>query len=176
MKKNWVGNRRKKFYSDIWGNAVWGGMGGGGGACQKPVALTPPPPPPPPPLAKIRWDSPCMIVLWKLLNTCGWIFGACWIRLLDFVTKLQKYTSLAYSRWTSEKCIKWDIVVVGRDKLCENSNPLQGLTFNGPTWWNEDLYTQSITENECWSDCKKIRMLDPNLTTCQLAAWAENAV
>ena len=23
------------------------------------------------------WDSLCRMVLWKLLNTCGWIFGAC---------------------------------------------------------------------------------------------------
>ena len=22
-------------------------------------------------LVKITWDSPCMMVLWKLLNTCG---------------------------------------------------------------------------------------------------------
>ena len=66
--------------------------------------------------------------------------------------------------------------MAGRDELCENSNPLQGLTFDGTTWGNEDLYTQSITENKRWPDCKKIRMLDPNLTTCQVAAWTENAV
>ena len=27
-------------------------------------------------LVKITRDSPCMMVLWKLLNTCGWLFGA----------------------------------------------------------------------------------------------------
>ena len=26
---------------------------------------------------KIPWDSLCRMVLWKLLNTCGWIFSAC---------------------------------------------------------------------------------------------------
>ena len=26
---------------------------------------------------KTLWDYLCRMVLWKLLNTCGWIFGAC---------------------------------------------------------------------------------------------------
>ena len=42
---------------------------------------------------------------------CGSI-GAHWIGLLDFVTKLQKYTSLAYSCSASE-CTKRYIVVAG---------------------------------------------------------------
>ena len=41
-------------------------------------------------------------------------------------TKLQKFTSLAYSWSTSDECTKWDAVVAGRDGLCENLNPLQG--------------------------------------------------
>ena len=28
MKKKWVGNRKKRFYSEMWGNAVWGGGSG----------------------------------------------------------------------------------------------------------------------------------------------------
>ena len=28
-------------------------------------------------LVKIEWDSPCMMVIWKLLNTCGSVLGAC---------------------------------------------------------------------------------------------------
>ena len=40
-------------------------------------------------------------------------------------------------------------IVAGRDKLCEISNPLQGLTFDGKIWWNEDLYIRSRTENGC---------------------------
>ena len=35
MKKKWVGNRRKRFYSEMWGNAVWEG-----GACENPVRLS----------------------------------------------------------------------------------------------------------------------------------------
>ena len=39
----------------------------------------------------------CMTVLRKLLNKFGRIFGASSTGLLDFVRKMQKYTSLAYS-------------------------------------------------------------------------------
>ena len=38
---------------------------------------------------------------------------------LDFVTKLQKYTTLAYSGSTSE-CIKRDVVMAAGDQLREN--------------------------------------------------------
>ena len=55
-------------------------------------------------------------------------------------------------------------------------NPLQGLTFDGTTWCNKDLYTRSKTENACLPDCKKLKMLYPNLAMCQLATWAEHAV
>ena len=54
------------------------------------------------------------VSVWCMLD---WIVG--------IVTKLQKYTSLAYSCWTSEST-KWDAVMGGGDELCENSNPLQG--------------------------------------------------
>ena len=37
---------------------------------------------------------------------------------------------LAYSGSTCE-CTKWDATVTGRVELCENMNPLQGLTFDG---------------------------------------------
>ena len=32
------------------------------------------------------------------------------------------------------------------------------------------------TENRCWSDCERMKMLCCNLAMCQLATWAENAV
>ena len=56
----------------------------------------------------------------------------------------QKYTSLAYYCSTSECPTKWDAIKAGRDKLCENLNPLQGLKFDGTTLWNKELGT-------CWS-------------------------
>ena len=62
---------------------------------------------------------------------------------------MQKYTSLAHSSSDSEECTKWETVVAGRDELCGNSNPLQGSTFAGTTWWNEDFYTHNETENGC---------------------------
>ena len=59
-------NKRKRFYSEMWGSAVGGGIR----------------------LVKIPWDfsmsflvflglSLFRTVLWKLLNTFGGIFGAC---------------------------------------------------------------------------------------------------
>ena len=35
MKKQWVGNRRKSFYGEMWGNAIWGGR-----ACENLVRLS----------------------------------------------------------------------------------------------------------------------------------------
>ena len=52
--------------------------------------------------------------------------------------------------------------MAGKDKLCENSNPLQGLTFDGT------CSTRSRTENGCRSDYETIKMLRPNPATCQL--------
>ena len=49
-------------------------------------------------LVKISRDSSCMTVLMH-----SW---------LNLVTKLQKYTPLAYSPSTSEECKKWDVVSV----------------------------------------------------------------
>ena len=45
-------------------------------------------------LVKTLWDSPCMMALWKPLNTCGWIFGLVHSRLYCWISK--KYTSLEY--------------------------------------------------------------------------------
>ena len=42
MGKKWGGNKKKRFYSKMWGNGVWRG------------------------LAKILWTSPYVMVLWKL--------------------------------------------------------------------------------------------------------------
>ena len=57
-KKQRVGNRTKRFYGEMWGNAVW----------RRGRALV-----------KIPWDFPCIMVLWKLLITCGCIFGVCYM-------------------------------------------------------------------------------------------------
>ena len=49
MKQKLGDNKKKRFYSEIWQNAVWGRGEGGGG------------------IVKILWDSPCVrVVLWKL--------------------------------------------------------------------------------------------------------------
>ena len=53
---------------------------------------------------------------------------------------------MAYSWSTGEECTKGDTVVAGRNELCGNSNPLQGWTFDGTTWWNKDLYSQSMCQ------------------------------
>ena len=54
---------------------------------------------------KILWDSPCLRVIWKLLNTFGWILVH---TRLDLLSKLQKRTPFAWSRsageeWKNEK-------------------------------------------------------------------------
>ena len=47
MKQKLGENKKKRFYSEIWQNAVWGGGGGS--------------------VVKNLWDSPCVrVVLWKL--------------------------------------------------------------------------------------------------------------
>ena len=72
--------------------------------------------------------------------------------LLDCIIELCHKTAdmlfLGMSCSTSEYR-KWDAVVADGDEVCKNSDPLQGLTLEGPTWWNEDLCTQRRTENEC---------------------------
>ena len=40
------------------------------------------------------------------------------------------YISFPYSWSTIKECKKWDAVVTGGDKIQENTNQLQGLTFN----------------------------------------------
>ena len=69
--------------------------------------------------------------------------------IVGFCHKTAETHFLAYSWSASEECTKWDVVVAGGDKLSENSNPLQGLTFDGTTWRSEDLCTWSNTENGC---------------------------
>ena len=60
------------------------------------------------------------------------------------------------------------------DKLCENSNPLQSLTPDSTTWGNEDLCTRSRTENGFQLEYGRMKMLGPNLATCQLVTQVEN--
>ena len=60
--------------------------------------------------------------IWCMLD---WIIGLC--------HKTEEIHFPGMSCSTSEY-IKWDAVVADRDEVCENSNPLQGLTLEGPTW------------------------------------------
>ena len=61
LEKKWGDNRRKRFYSKMWGSTVWRGFGRGRGEdC-----------------VKIPCDFPYLTFLWKLLNTFRWVFGAC---------------------------------------------------------------------------------------------------
>ena len=61
------------------------------------------------------------------MGYCSWLVSRRLIWLsLDFVTKLQKCTTLAYSGSTSE-CTKKDVCMAGGNKLCENLNPSRGL-------------------------------------------------
>ena len=55
-------------------------------------------------LVKILWDSPCIRVIWKLVNIFVWTLEHAW---LDVVTKLQKCTPSASSRLTAEKWSKY---------------------------------------------------------------------
>ena len=51
--------------------------------------------------------------------------------------------------FSTSEYTKWDAVVADGAEVCENSNPLQGLIWEGPTWWNDDICTQGRTENGC---------------------------
>ena len=76
-------------------------------------------------LVKITWDS----LYDGAMETAEYMRVNIWCildSLLDLLTKLQKFTSLAYSWSTSDECTKRDAVVAGRDGRCENLNPLQG--------------------------------------------------
>ena len=45
------------------------------------------------------------------------------------------------------------------------SEPLQGLTLEGPTWWNGDLCTTSRTENGCQRGCERMEIFGKLLVT-----------
>ena len=125
-------NRRKGFYGEIWENTAWGWVRGG--------------------LVNILWDSPCMRVIWKLLNTFGWILMDAW---LDFITKLQKCTPSACSRSTGVELKKmrrcfiylnrgishrldemasyWKNVFAPLRVIAENSQKFEQILWN-PSW------------------------------------------
>ena len=61
-----------------------------------------------------------------------------------------------------------------KDDPYENSNPLQGLTFDCTTWWNEDLYTRRGTKNGCKPDWNNENLgSSPGYVP---ATWTENGV
>ena len=73
--------------------------------------------------------------VWCMLN---WIIG------LSHKTAEIHFSGMSCS--TSEYT-KWGAAVADGDEVCENLNPLQGLSLEGPAWWNEDICTQSRTKN-----------------------------
>ena len=99
MKKTWVGNKSKWFYSELAGNIGWWGE-----AREIPVGLS-------------MYGGPKETVeyIWVHVKFDCWVFP-----------KLQQCTFLEYSWSTSKECKKRDADVAGRDKLCKNSNQLQG--------------------------------------------------
>ena len=63
MKEEWVGSRRRRFCSEIWGNAI-----SGGGAYENPVGLS-------------MYDGPIKTVEYMLVNIwcmLDWIVGFCY--------------------------------------------------------------------------------------------------
>ena len=57
-------------------------------------------------LVNILCDAPCMRVIWKLLNTFGWIFGAC---VMKFYHKTAEIHSLNLTqRWVETRMKWWD--------------------------------------------------------------------
>ena len=62
------------------------------------------------------------------MGYCSWLVSCrlFWL-FLDFVTKLQKCTTLAYSCSTSECTKREALCMAGGDELCENLNPSQDL-------------------------------------------------
>ena len=74
------------------------------------------------------YDGPMKVIETKWMNIWCILDS-----IIDFVRKLQKYTSLLYSCSTNEGT-KGDPVMACGNELCENSKRLQGLTFDGTTW------------------------------------------
>ena len=62
------------------------------------------------------------------------------------------------------------LCTAGQDELCENLNPSQGLDAR-----TRVCVLGAELKMEL-ANCERIKMLGPNLATCQLAARDENAV
>ena len=104
--------------------------------------------------------------------TLDWIIGLCRMTAeIHFIGK-----SCSTSEYT-----KWDAAVADGNEVCENSNPLQGLKLEDLTWWNEDLCTQSRTENGFLWDCERMKILSLMLAVTRnrtgvsaVGAWRYN--
>ena len=79
-----------------------------------------------------------------------------WIKRLCHKTAEMHFAGMSFS---TSGYTEWSAVVAESDEICENLNPLQGLTVEVSAWWNEDLCTQSRTENGYWRDCEIIKIL-----------------
>ena len=114
VRTKWGGNRRERFYSEMWGKAFWGGEG----------------------LVEIHVG---LSIYDTTMETVECIWVNTW-PILDSISSQNGKDRLPLH--TVGKLVgsakKWDIGVAGRDKMCENSNPLQCLAFDTTTWWNED--------------------------------------
>ena len=86
--------------------------------------------------------------------------------MLDWIWLCHKMTEMHFPGMgcSTSECIKWD-AVTDRDGVCENQNPLQGLTLEGRTWWNGDLCTTSRTENGCQQGCERMKIFGKLLVT-----------
>ena len=74
------------------------------------------------------YDYPMETAEYVCVNICcmlDWIIGFC--------HKTAEIHFLVISCFNSE-CAKWDSVITGRDEVSENSNVLQGSTFDGTVW------------------------------------------
>ena len=85
---------------------MWGIAVWRGGACENPVRLS-------------RYGGPMEAVKYMWVNI--------WC-MLDWIVRLAEIHFLGIS-----ECMKWDAIMTGEDKLCENTKPLQGVTFDGTT-------------------------------------------
>ena len=123
LMKRMGGNRRKKFYNEMWGNVIsQGGL----------------------------WKS-CgtLHMWWSYRNFWIHLVNIWWI--LDWILSQNCRNTLPLH--TVDQLVssakKQVAVVAGGDEMCENSNLLHGLTFDSTMWWSKDLCAWRRTENTC---------------------------
>ena len=95
------------------------------------------------------WKS-CGMVLheWQSYRNC-WIHivNICW--MLDWILSQNCRNTLSLHKAGQLVNSEKSEVVAGGDKMCENSNLLQSLTFDCTIRWNKDSCAWSRTRNGC---------------------------